>query len=133
MGAGFGVVVYSCRALCPEGKAAIEQWLVTHGFPAMKVVGEKPWACIYIDDRGYQFNGTEWPTAQYIRNFKPWNSTDSAWQVSKQTRLMARGFSRIRVLRAGLQGTLSDREREELGNLLDRFVLGVVPHDAEQL
>lgn len=70
--AGFEVIVVSSRATQSDGKLAIENWLFEHGFPVLKVTHEKPGAVIYIDDRGYHFTGS-WPTAEFIRNFKPWN------------------------------------------------------------
>jgi hypothetical protein len=32
----------------------------------------KPAAWLTIDDRGFHFTG-EFPTAEFIKNFKPWN------------------------------------------------------------
>jgi len=70
--AGYKVVVHSARAKDPRGLDAIEAWLIEHGFPDLVVVVEKPHAELYIDDRGYQFNGT-FPSVEEIQSFKPWN------------------------------------------------------------
>lgn len=70
--ADYDVVVFSARAQDPAGKDAIEDWLIEHDFPDLRVVHEKPHAELYIDDRGYQFNGT-FPTVEEIQSFKPWN------------------------------------------------------------
>jgi len=124
--AGLKPVVYSCRALVPEGKEAIEKWLVLYGFPPMEVFSSKPWACLYIDDRGYQFDGVNWPTVRYVRTFLPWTKTEAEWAQRRGLRGMARGFGRIRELRECLlRGReFSKEEQTELGQLLDQFVLG---------
>ena len=70
--AGFTVVVFSARAKKKTGHKAIWAWLKEHGFPSMCIVTEKPHAVIYIDDRGYHFEGY-FPTVEFIKNFKPWN------------------------------------------------------------
>lgn len=75
--AHFRVVVLSSRARSPGGRLAIYKWLLKYGlrdhdFNYIKVTGEKVQAVLYIDDRGFHFQG-EWPTIQFIKQFKPWN------------------------------------------------------------
>lgn len=71
--AGFDVVVMSSRASCHEGREAIRHWLYQHGFPDLRVTHEKEGGVLYIDDRGYRFTGSNWPSAEFVKNFKPWN------------------------------------------------------------
>lgn len=40
------------------GKAAIEEFLATHGFPALTVHCRKPHAELFVDDLGWRFEGT---------------------------------------------------------------------------
>lgn len=57
--AGHEVVVYTCRALEPAGAEAVRAWLTARlGEPAPDVVGTKPIAHLYIDDRGFRFEGS---------------------------------------------------------------------------
>lgn len=71
--AGFEVVVMSARASDPRGRRAIHEWLKKHGFPEMHVSHEKPGAVLYIDDRGYHFTGSNFPSVEFLKSFKPWN------------------------------------------------------------
>lgn len=36
----------------------------------------KPVALIYIDDRGYRFTGSNWPSKNDIHRLRPWSRTD---------------------------------------------------------
>lgn len=69
----FNVVVFTCRASFPRGKEAVELWLERHRFPALPVTHLKPIAHIYVDDRGWRFDGTNFPDVQSIKSFLPWN------------------------------------------------------------
>lgn len=51
---GFEVVIYTARPNYED----IHAWLKKFGFPKLKVIGGKPKAVIYIDDRGLRF--TNW-------------------------------------------------------------------------
>ena len=66
--AGLEVVITSARANDPEGKTAIEEWLKIYGFPAIPV-HPKLKASIYIDDRGFKFEG-KFPSSNDIKNLK---------------------------------------------------------------
>lgn len=115
--AGIKVVVYSARVKegvdegftievdgsAEERKAAVVAWLANHGFPPLEVTAEKPHAAIYIDDRAYLFDGENWPTSQFIKNFRPWNKGELPWAKSKRTTAMSRKFARIRELKEELQ------------------------------
>lgn len=52
------MVVFSCRATDPEGKAAIESWLTVKGIKVDGVTNEKPHADFYLDDKAIRF--TTW-------------------------------------------------------------------------
>ncbi len=69
----FNVVILSSRARTHEGEVAILKWLVARGITGFEVTAIKPPAIVYIDDRGYHFDGSNWPTEEMIRNFQPWN------------------------------------------------------------
>lgn len=55
--AGLGVVICTAR----DDVAPVEAWVRAHGL-AVRVTNEKPKAHIYIDDRGYHFDG-DWDKA----------------------------------------------------------------------
>ncbi len=70
------VAIMSTRASRDIGANAIYNYLLTHGMTKkeinqIKITNQKIHATLYIDDRGYQFNGT-FPTIDYIENFQPW-------------------------------------------------------------
>lgn len=71
----FDVLVFSTRAHQPGGAEAMRNWLDAHGFPDMGIwLGEgKPPALVYVDDRAYRFDGQTWPSAERLRNLRPWN------------------------------------------------------------
>lgn len=68
--AGFEVIVTSARAQNPEGVIAIKKWLKANGFPAL-AVHPKHKATLYIDDRGFRFEG-HFPSAEEISGLKTW-------------------------------------------------------------
>lgn len=67
----FNLVVCSARARYDGTIPAMSEWLEKWGFPTMPIVAEKPLAFLYLDDRGFTFNGT-FPTLEEVRNFKTW-------------------------------------------------------------
>lgn len=78
----FDVLVFSTRAHQQGGAAAIDEWLERHGFPLVVEGGGtlriwegegKPPALVYVDDRAYRFDGQTWPSAERLRNLRPWN------------------------------------------------------------
>ena len=70
----FTVAVYSSRSRHKSGRRNMRQWMLEHGFPVdlISFPEEKPPAILYIDDRGYTFDG-KFPSTDFILNFKPWN------------------------------------------------------------
>lgn len=72
----FRVVISSARFSSSCSIDAVKQWFLKHGLHSWvlsQIVFSaiKPGAVIYIDDRGFQFKG-EWPSIEFIENFKPW-------------------------------------------------------------
>ncbi len=65
------VVIFTTRAATTEGRNAVKKWLYKYGFPDLDVYYEKPWAHIYLDDAGWQFNGM-FPNIQDLLNFETW-------------------------------------------------------------
>ena len=64
--AGYDVVIYTCR----EAKS-VYAWLRDNNFPVITVANHKPAAQIYIDDRGYRFDG-DWEAAFNAIPRNPW-------------------------------------------------------------
>ncbi len=66
----FGVVIQSTRA-------ATDRWMVEHNLDQatmhrLSIMCTKPPASIYLDDRGWRFEGT-FPDLDEIDAFQPWN------------------------------------------------------------
>ena len=75
-GKRFHLVVYSTRALEPDQRVQMGIWLSQHGFPAMLVTAQKPPALVYLDDRGWRFDGT-WPNVEELAQLRAW------WEPSR--------------------------------------------------
>lgn len=77
----FKVVIFTTRGKTENGRIAVMMYLRKHGYKPTEeygivtplVTAEKPPALVYIDDRGYRFDGVHFPTAQEIHAMKPWN------------------------------------------------------------
>ena len=54
---GYSLVIFSARANEPGGPEAIEAWLDWWLFPPIPVSLQKPEAKLYVDDRGFRFEG----------------------------------------------------------------------------
>lgn len=77
----FTVAIYSSRSDDPDGRHAMQVWLVQHlavhydGLPvwyaSIQWPTTKPAALVTLDDRAVQFTG-EWPDILTLRDFKPW-------------------------------------------------------------
>ena len=78
---GYDVAVFSSRSMSREGRLAMIHWLEESGFPAFSdsfyVSEAKPAALLYVDDRGYRFDGSWHDLLYSIENephvFTPWN------------------------------------------------------------
>jgi hypothetical protein len=75
--AGFQVYVFSCRNSTRPAIRAMRAWFIRHGGEALlrhiKFPERKPRALLYIDDRGFRFEGV-FPTPEEILAFRPWNN-----------------------------------------------------------
>lgn len=73
----FHVNIYSARSAEQAGIDAMKKWFKDRGCPEdifnkLIFADKKPTAHIYLDDRGWQFNGL-FPSVEAIKTFKPWN------------------------------------------------------------
>lgn len=90
---GYEVAVFSTRAETPEGAAAIRSWLVEHGFPSadkIPVSATKPKAVLFVDDRGFRFEG-DWHSILAVAGrgkeaCEPWNRKKGDEDFMKQMR-----------------------------------------------
>lgn len=70
---GYEVVIFSSRAKNETGKKGISDWLEKHDFPKLKVHHDKPAAELYVDDRGYRFDGDFSEVRKFIKDgLEPW-------------------------------------------------------------
>jgi hypothetical protein len=82
----FTVVIHTTRARTWRGRRAIRAWLRKHGGEGMyyevmgfagledvKITHRKVPALVYIDDRAWRFDGTNWPSKEEIHRARPWN------------------------------------------------------------
>ena len=72
---GIQVAIFSSRSHQPGAIAAMKKWFKEHGFSDISKLDfptYKPPSILYIDDRGFHFEGT-FPDVEYIKSFKPWN------------------------------------------------------------
>ena len=77
---GFGVVIFTARAKTATTVPHIYAWLRTHGLEEkyawqIEVTCLKPQALVYIDDRGWRFDGT-FPSLDALRAIKVWNKRE---------------------------------------------------------
>jgi hypothetical protein len=80
---GFDVIIHTARANSSAGRMAVRRWLQVQGLPEMfvhtiRITAEKPAAVIYIDDRGFRFEGT-FPTLDAICRMRQWNRQRPEW------------------------------------------------------
>jgi hypothetical protein len=75
---GWKVVVCSARSKDLFARVEMRKWFTKHGatfadHDNFEISEHKPAAILYVDDRGYLFTGQNFPTLDYLENFKPWN------------------------------------------------------------
>jgi hypothetical protein len=76
--AGFTISIFSTRANSPVGVRAIRNWMLSYGFPIGRrtISAAKPNADIYVDDRGFRFEGDFNAVKTFLEknnlNPKPW-------------------------------------------------------------
>lgn len=71
--AGYRVVILTTRADTPDGEAATRAWLLRHGIQVDDVTNSKVKAILYVDDRGFRFEG-DWDQvlAFVTAGVEPW-------------------------------------------------------------
>lgn len=70
----FEVVIMTSRARYPQAPNAIGSWLQEHGFPLLPITAEKVPAEVYIDDRGFRFDGDASAILTFVKSgMTPWN------------------------------------------------------------
>ena len=75
----YEVVVLSTRAESVAGKLAIERWLVAHGpFGGVRATAVKVPALVYVDDRGWRFTGSNFPSPEDVHRALPWHKERDA-------------------------------------------------------
>ena len=73
--AGCTLFIHSCRAATPKGRSAIAVFIQSMGIDPddITITIEKPRADVYIDDRGFRFEGT-FPSVEKLQTLvTPWN------------------------------------------------------------
>ena len=70
---GYQVVVVSTRCATTAGEDAVRRYLCQHGIVVDDVMGQKPPAIVYVDDRAICFDGDAQGLLQKILAFRPWN------------------------------------------------------------
>jgi len=75
----FDVVILTTRAATAAGCDAVWEWLIENGYtgPRLRVTAQKPPALVYIDDRGWRFEGV-FPSAEDVYRARPWHKRMSA-------------------------------------------------------
>jgi hypothetical protein len=73
---GYDIVVHTSRADSPEQTKRLLAWFKEYGLEPrylerIAITATKPPAIIYIDDRGWKFDG-RFPTIHELKNFKTW-------------------------------------------------------------
>lgn len=76
----YDVAICSTRAATREGCQAIIKWLLQWGLSSdalrhITVESGKPPALLYVDDRAWRFEGSNFPTAEQIQAATPWWSS----------------------------------------------------------
>ena len=65
---GHKVIIFSSRASTKIGKKGIEDWLDKHDFPILEITDKKPEAVLYVDDRGFRFEGDFSKVVDFVKN-----------------------------------------------------------------
>jgi hypothetical protein len=82
----YSVSITSTRNTTVRGINLMKKYLRDNGL-SLEEVGRvgfpkgKPIAILYIDDRGYHFDGVNWPSLEFISSFRPWTFMDSSSKV----------------------------------------------------
>jgi hypothetical protein len=74
---GYDVVIFSHRAVEPEGQVGIQGWLQKWDFPEnIAITATKPAAICYVDDRAFRFEGDFRQAFRFIESegAEPWTT-----------------------------------------------------------
>jgi len=121
LGKGFDVKVYSTRCAEPQGYLAVQNWLRRHEIRA-DVARSKPPAVLYVDDRGYRFDGDWDALLAFVdrpENLDPWQVRDLTPEVPTLNVLQRPGLI-DRLTRAGLLDDETDPELISMLQHIDR-------------
>ncbi len=71
----FDVVILTTRGKTDAARQAVCGWLRKHGYEGTfpEVTDRKVPALVYVDDRGWRFEGSNFPTADEVHQARPWN------------------------------------------------------------
>ena len=70
---GYDLAVLSTRALDLEGPRAMREWLESNGFPDVQTAQQKIPAALYVDDRGFRFEGDAQAVLDFVQGgMTPW-------------------------------------------------------------
>lgn len=72
----YEVVIVSTRSATPEGKNAMEEWLLKNNIPYSSISSTKPPAIAYVDDRAINFDGNCEGLLEKILHFRSWIERD---------------------------------------------------------
>lgn len=74
----YEVVIVSSRSTQLKGREAMQEWLNKYNIKVDQILAGKPPAFIYIDDRGYKFDGTKLHSLIWdIEHFKTWQEENN--------------------------------------------------------
>lgn len=72
----FDLAILTTRTFTIEGASAVRAWLRRYVSPEamvfVKCVSHKPPALLYIDDRAWRFDGSNWPSREDVHRAIPW-------------------------------------------------------------
>lgn len=74
----YDITIHTRRASDQGGITAVYRWLVERGLPRsvlaqLAITDRKPDARVFVDDRAYRFDGSNWPSAQTLALAEPWH------------------------------------------------------------
>lgn len=84
------VLILSTRCFQDGGVEAIMNWLDKYNIEVDDVIGEKPPAIVYVDDRALRFDGKTKGLVEQIRSFRNWieesNDSENLGDEEKQVK-----------------------------------------------
>lgn len=71
---GFRVVVVSTRCATLKGRRAVQKYMIDNHIVVDDIMGVKPPAICYVDDRAIYFDGHPETLVDKIQSFRTWNA-----------------------------------------------------------